>query len=406
MAAVLRQWNRAADEHINDPHRGLRIQLVDVSTEYPLLSRRPGLLRWPVMALVPGSETVMHAYATWPEYVARVGATIAAGTGDSKDGCIVESMFSPLTDEDGHALGLQRCIRVWPHNMDTGGFFAAVLCKETPEQWAARTGNIGAATKAATASPPVSIGAGDVPVLAKKERRRERSQFKIEDRLVRMTVAPWWTDLRRVYGIHSDIMTQTGIMVRHDQATSMGVGTGRVYIATLGAAELLTLAHQSDTFTGHPHLKVVNSGVQIFEPPATRGKDNVHMMSTDGVRWLLPYLSLSTGTGGKGTTRCWLIDRSKLGELVAATRLPMWNIGSPELQATLKLPTSQGRIILYCNNDSSDSSDDSKSPARSSSSSPAVPSLPYAVMCSNDSGQITVCANKHELWAIRALLES
>jgi hypothetical protein len=101
-------------------------------------------------------------------------------------------MFSPLSDEEGQALGLHRCIRIWPHHGDTGGFFAAVLYKETHEQWAHRRGvtssnshnnSSGSDSKNPTAGKAALGALSDKPpVLAKKERRRERSQFKIEDR--------------------------------------------------------------------------------------------------------------------------------------------------------------------------------------------------------------------------------
>jgi hypothetical protein len=72
MASVIREWNNRADM-ATDAINGARISLLDVSHEYPLLKRRPGLLRWPIMALVPGSETIMHAYQTWHDYVSKVG---------------------------------------------------------------------------------------------------------------------------------------------------------------------------------------------------------------------------------------------------------------------------------------------------------------------------------------------
>jgi hypothetical protein len=172
------------------------------------------------------------------------------------------------------------------------------------------------------------------------------------------------------------------MMVRHDQATSMTTGTGRIYIASVAAGELLSLAHQSDTHTNHPYLKVVSSGVLAFEPSSN--KTSAHIMSNDGMRWLLPYL-----THGP---RLWVMERSKLVELITSTRLAVWSAGSPSLISSLKLPSSQGRIILYGNSDID-------------SSTKETPTLPYAVLCSNDNGVITLCANKHELWALRALIE-
>ena len=88
------------------------LQLVDVSTALPGLEKRPGLKRWRVMS----------------------NANVWAGgedTDGSRDG--VYPTFFPPSSEQTHPL--ERCMRVYPHLQNTGGFFIAVIQKEAPLPW-------------------------------------------------------------------------------------------------------------------------------------------------------------------------------------------------------------------------------------------------------------------------------
>lgn len=85
------------------------IELVDVSSHLPALKRRPGVSSWKYVN--PKDGTVHTSMDTIPEETKRYG---------------VDTFFPP---EDSASLGLDRCLRVYPHLQDTGGFFVAVLQK-------------------------------------------------------------------------------------------------------------------------------------------------------------------------------------------------------------------------------------------------------------------------------------
>lgn len=83
------------------------VAVVDVADQLPGLVRRPGVSLWKVMTkdLVekqPGDESV-HATAF------------------------------PPTAEEAHAFHLDRCVRVYPHLQNTGGFFITVFEKKAPQ---------------------------------------------------------------------------------------------------------------------------------------------------------------------------------------------------------------------------------------------------------------------------------
>lgn len=93
VAAALRKW-------------GDQIRLVDCSQDIPGLVRRDGISDWPVF----GKDMELRQ----------------RGAED-----VAESVFPP-TEEEAKTFNLDRCIRVYPHLQNTGGFFITVFEKIDP----------------------------------------------------------------------------------------------------------------------------------------------------------------------------------------------------------------------------------------------------------------------------------
>jgi len=87
------------------------IKLVDVSKDLPGLIRRPGMTSWKVA----GEGNVL--YSSYDEVP------------DSEKAKFEETMFPPKNVSD---LNIDRCLRIFPHLQDTGGFFVAVFEKVAP----------------------------------------------------------------------------------------------------------------------------------------------------------------------------------------------------------------------------------------------------------------------------------
>ncbi|KAF9183005.1 hypothetical protein BGZ51_004308 [Haplosporangium sp. Z 767] len=87
------------------------LELVDVSQELPALKRRPGLSEWKVFTK---EGEIVDKFEDVPE-----GAK----------GKFYPSMWAP---KNAGELHLERCLRIYPHLQDTGGFFVAVLKKTAP----------------------------------------------------------------------------------------------------------------------------------------------------------------------------------------------------------------------------------------------------------------------------------
>ncbi|RDH33246.1 S-adenosyl-L-methionine-dependent methyltransferase [Aspergillus welwitschiae] len=89
------------------------VRILDCSNELPGLKRAPGLKTWKVM------DREGRMYNSWKEVEERKEREGISGLGR-----VAEGMFPPTED-----LPLDRCLRIYPHMQDTGGFFITVLEK-------------------------------------------------------------------------------------------------------------------------------------------------------------------------------------------------------------------------------------------------------------------------------------
>ena len=91
------------------------VDVLPTSDYLPGLVRYPGLRRWKVM------DKVGRIWETFQDVVDQ-----KANHGDDGLGRLQESMFPP--DKE---LPLERCMRIYPHQQDTGAFFIAILEKKS-----------------------------------------------------------------------------------------------------------------------------------------------------------------------------------------------------------------------------------------------------------------------------------
>ena len=94
------------------------VSLLDPKDLLPGLERRPGLRDWDVKD---------RRGKLWDSWDAVTAARAADKNGEAA-GKVTEGMFPPVPEAE---IPLHRCVRVYPHLQDTGGFFIAVLEKRT-----------------------------------------------------------------------------------------------------------------------------------------------------------------------------------------------------------------------------------------------------------------------------------
>ncbi|CAN8103103.1 unnamed protein product [Discula destructiva] len=107
------------------------VEILDCSNDLPGLKRTSGMTTWKVM------DKANRIWNTWEE-VEKFAAEENAGVIPGK---VVSTMFPRKTDETTPTIPLERCIRVYAHQQDTGGFFIVALHKKKefklrPENWA------------------------------------------------------------------------------------------------------------------------------------------------------------------------------------------------------------------------------------------------------------------------------
>lgn len=98
-----------------------KVDIIDCSNELPGLKRVPGLKSWKIM------DKSGRMWNSWEEV-----ETQKKEPGEEGLSKLVEGMFPPPTpDNEAERMPLERCIRVYPHLQDTGGFFITVLEKKS-----------------------------------------------------------------------------------------------------------------------------------------------------------------------------------------------------------------------------------------------------------------------------------
>ncbi|XP_055715572.1 tRNA (cytosine(34)-C(5))-methyltransferase [Phlebotomus papatasi] len=90
------------------------LELIDASDLVPGLKFSPGMTKWEL------SSKDMEFYSDFSQVPEKYHTIIRP------------QMFPP---ENVHNLNLERCMRILPHQQDTGGFFVAVLVKTKPMPW-------------------------------------------------------------------------------------------------------------------------------------------------------------------------------------------------------------------------------------------------------------------------------
>ncbi|TVY73617.1 tRNA (cytosine(34)-C(5))-methyltransferase [Lachnellula suecica] len=117
------------------------VQLLPSDDQLPMLKRTPGLKKWTIMDKVGDVWSSMEQVE---EYDKKYGSTQATEK-------LTSGMFTPKIQSDDEAIPFERCMRVYGHMQDTGGFFIAILEKKA--EFRAKPES---AAKSTDAKPPIS----------------------------------------------------------------------------------------------------------------------------------------------------------------------------------------------------------------------------------------------------------
>ncbi|OSX63847.1 hypothetical protein POSPLADRAFT_1138690 [Postia placenta MAD-698-R-SB12] len=138
-------------------------ELINMSNHLPRLKHRPGLTTWTPTV----DRNITTDFVTYDDYVKSLPEDKRA---ESK---MLESHWPPSASEVD-SLNLTRCIRIYPHLQDTGGFFIAVLQKAEDDEVLEEP----ATTTGVALQPPAS---STDPAQFKQQQRGKKGKGKGSD---------------------------------------------------------------------------------------------------------------------------------------------------------------------------------------------------------------------------------
>lgn len=312
-----------------------KLQLIDVSEQLPLLKRRPGLRKWKVKDNKQAEKEQQAANARKKAGAtdgdaekmndadegqgAKTAGAAAEGQKEVPDGAattsgwfesfdqvpagslkIVESLFPPSKEElQSGNFPLERCIRLVPHDQDTGAFFVAVFIKPDVSDGSGEAAlgetEISRETEkpeadAGGVTSSASVKAGDVD--EKKDsviqaatsetagkgkhsgpKQAQHSRLITDDPLVGVDRVNQ-TDVVKIaefFGL-DEKSCRACLMTRGSEATNYK----KLLLVTPAVRELLTMSigsAEGKESGVRARLRIVNAGVRIFE--RTTRKDTV-----------------------------------------------------------------------------------------------------------------------------------
>ena len=255
-----------------------KIRLVDVSTELQNLKRSPGLSTWKV-ANKAG------------KFIEKKEATgDANGKKKNGDNNIDASVFPP-TEEEAKTFGLEKCLRVYPQQQNTGGFFIAVFEKVSganrkrtrePSPEAEDTAVVSAIetkkTKVEETNNTQTTAIASGPSSAPEQKKERLPRDANEEPFVFLSPEhPVLVKCKEFFGI-SDEFPLDVLLVRNNS----GEPTRSIYYVDPVMKPLLELNENK--------LKIVHSGIRMF----TFQRKDVPCewrIQNEGVRIITPFLS-------------------------------------------------------------------------------------------------------------------
>ena len=223
------------------------VELVDVSKSLPELKRRPGMKHWKV-------GDVFGWHDSYDQ------------TGRKRQKTIAKTMF---WDDEYESYPLERCVRIFPHLDDTGGFFITALrkVKELPEDMEALP----------------TVDAHTAHKMAREneewnEKKRVAPVMRVQDESIVRSIS-------KHYGLR-DSLRLDGSMMTRQHSDLPGVSPKRLYYLSEGARRVLTASSASGKNAG---LQVVACGVRAFERQIVDGVDCAYRLTQEGLQTILPH---------------------------------------------------------------------------------------------------------------------
>ncbi|TRY63176.1 hypothetical protein TCAL_00487 [Tigriopus californicus] len=248
------------------------VELVDVSAEVPGLKFKPGLSQW-VLA-----DKENKFYAKFDE-VPEVHHSLMR-----------PSMFPPPVGEV-EKLHLERCMRILPHQQDTGGFFVACLQKKAPCPWENKKTYETSEKNVENGKRP---NADDETRTNPKKKQSRYQGFK-EDPFIYLKKEDAETEFEEVKNFFevSDVLRKEMFLTRC--ATSRK----NLYFTSMLVRNILE--------SNQDRLKVINTGVKAFAKCENKGSPCALRLAQEGSLMTIPFIKKRIVTPTKADLETMLL---------------------------------------------------------------------------------------------------
>lgn len=228
------------------------VRLVDVSDQLPALKRRPGLSRWRVLSK-DGRE--FERVEDVPD--------------DQKRRFPLSLFPRPEYAE----MGLEHCLRIYPHLQNTGGFFVAVLEKQSGREEPAAVQESTLTSVEESTPVPDSVS---IVRPAHKKGRMMRVPVEGDFRRLCVSSDPVLNSIFSFYGIDQDAMARAGFgfFVRSEREPIKCIVMVSPKAHNLLAATVVEHRSQDtqDSCLHNRSLRIVNAGVRAWEVYESKGR--------------------------------------------------------------------------------------------------------------------------------------
>nr|XP_019005307.1 multisite-specific tRNA:(cytosine-C5)-methyltransferase [Kwoniella mangroviensis CBS 8507]OCF68768.1 multisite-specific tRNA:(cytosine-C5)-methyltransferase [Kwoniella mangroviensis CBS 8507] len=273
-----------------------KFHIVDVSSQLPKLKRRPGISSWKVGSQPQSNGRKLVWYDSFEDYKEAIKR------GDEKENDkgkgLPKTLWPPANAAE---LNLDRCMRLLPHDQNTGGFFVCVLKKKgSPEAEPASS----SLKRPASSPPPTSdtkrarekspepgsstaaIPAETTPVpstTVKPEEKKEKRDLTFrEDPL--SYVDPEHAEVKSIIERFKfkDTFPRNNLMVRNDYGDPLRT----IYMTNDIVKEII----QNNDYT---RLRIVSAGVKCFARQDSSQRTEIRCKwrtPMDGILEVLPHV--------------------------------------------------------------------------------------------------------------------
>ena len=224
----------------------------DASALLPGLTYSKGLTSWKV------ASKDGDIYSTWDE------------VGEKHQSQIRPYMFP---SDEANSINIQRCLRILPHQQDTGGFFVCVLTKKALCDWESKPKTVEANGNGNTDGERKSVK--EPP----KKKPRRHQGFKEDPYIYFNSDEPLYKEISEYYGLTGGNLEPEMFLTRCKDTTKKN----SLYYTSNIIRDIV--------MSNEDNLKIINTGVKAFTKCENKGATCDFRLAQDGALMTIPFMT-------------------------------------------------------------------------------------------------------------------